>query len=113
MPVLLRPWRDRMAEIARAAGETARSGGAVLEYRIVYRRWPRAGDRYVVRSSLAFVKEKVHSFVHWIMDPRTGEAWATSQAVAVALNLETRKIIPANAQMQAEMLRLVPSGLDI
>lgn len=111
MPVLLRPWRDRMAEIARAAGESARSGGAVLEYRIVYRRWPRAGDRYVMRSSLAFMKEKTHSFVHWMLDPRTGEAWTTSQAVAVALNLETRKIIPASPAMQAEMLKLVPGGL--
>jgi acyl-CoA thioester hydrolase len=113
MPVLLRPWRDRMAEIAMAAGHTVRSGGAVLEYRIVYRRWPRAGDRFVVRSSLAFVKEKVHSFVHWILDPCTGEAWATSQAVAVALNLETRKIIPASLEMQAEMLKLVPAGLSL
>jgi acyl-CoA thioester hydrolase len=113
MPVLLRPWRDRMAEIARTSGETVRSGGAVLEYRIVYRRWPRAGDRYVVRSSLAFVKEKVHSFVHWILDPRTGEAWATSQAVAVAMNLETRKIIPASPEMQAEMVKLVPGGLSL
>ena len=40
---LLRPWREQVAEEATARGETVRMGGAVLEYRLVYRRWPRAG----------------------------------------------------------------------
>lgn len=113
MPILLRPWRERMAEIAQASGQSTRSGGAVVEYRLLYRRWPRKGERFVVRSALADVKEKTHSFVHWIMDPGSGEAWCTAQVVAVALNLETRKIIPASPDMQAEMTRLLPSGLSL
>ena len=56
----------------------------MLEYRLVYRRWPRAGDRFVIRTGRGFQKEKTHSFVHWIMDPDTGEAWCTTEAVAVA-----------------------------
>jgi acyl-CoA thioester hydrolase len=107
---LLGPWRDKLAA---ASGAVPRQGGAVLEYRIVYRRWPRAGDRFVIRSGLAFIKEKTHSLVHWIMDPNTGEAWATSQAVAIALNLDTRKIIPATSEMQAALGSLAPKGLAV
>ncbi len=94
---LLRPWRKTVGDAAIARGETVRLGGAVLEYRLVYRRWPRAGDRFVIRSGRGFRKgkEKTHSFVHWIIDPDSGEAWCTSEAVAVVLNLKTRKIMPA------------------
>lgn len=113
MPILLRPWRERMAEITQASGQSVRSGGAVVEYRLIYRRWPRMGDRFVIRSALADVKEKTHSFVHWIMDPTSGEAWCTAQVFAVALNLDTRKIIPASPEMQAAMAKLLPSGLRL
>jgi acyl-CoA thioester hydrolase len=105
---LLRPWRDAMA-----ADIKARSGGAVLEYRMVYRRWPRAGDRFVIRSSVAWTREKTHGLVHWIMDPDTGEAWCTSEGVAVALNLDARKIIPASIQMQDLLKSLAPAGLSV
>lgn len=110
---LLRPWRTQLASQAEARGETVRMGGAVLEYRLVYRRWPRSGDRFVIRSGRGFQKEKTHSFVHWIMDPDTGEAWCTSEAVAVALNLETRKIMPATPEMMRALADVAPDGLSL
>lgn len=110
---LLRPWRQTVADAAVARGETVRMGGAVLEYRLVYRRWPRAGDRFVIRSGRGFQKEKVHSFIHWIVDPDSGEAWCTTEAVAVALNLETRKIMSATPDMQAALARVAPAGLSV
>lgn len=110
---LLRPWRDQVAAEARARGETVRMGGAVLEYRLVYRRWPRPGDRFVIRSGRGFQKEKTHSFVHWILDPDSGEAWATTEAVAVSLNLETRKIMPASPELMAALAKIAPAGLTI
>lgn len=110
---LLRPWRAQLAKQAEARGETVRMGGAVLEYRLIYRRWPRAGERFVIRTGRGFQKEKTHSFVHWIMDPESGDAWCTSEAVAVALNLETRKIMPATPEMMAAMAQLAPDGLSI
>jgi acyl-CoA thioester hydrolase len=109
---LLHPWREAMAEAARQRGEQVRAGGAVLEYRLVYRRWPRAGDRFLIRSGRGFVKEKVHSFIHWVMDPETGEAWATTEAVAIALNLDTRKIMSAAPEHLAALEKLAPSGLS-
>ena len=110
---LLRPWREQVAKEAHARGETVRMGGAVLEYRLVYRRWPRPGDRFVIRSARGFQKEKTHSFVHWVIDPDTGEAWATTEAVAVALNLETRKIMSATPELMAALANVAPSGLTI
>ena len=111
---LLRPWRTALAKQAEARGENVRMGGAVLEYRLVYRKWPHAGDRFVIRSARGFQKEKTHSFVHWIIDPDFfGEAYCTSEAVAVALNLETRKIMPATPEMMATLAAVAPAGLSI
>lgn len=110
---LLRPWREEVGKEAAARGETVRMGGAVLEYRLVYRRWPKAGDRFVIRSGRGFQKEKVHSFVHWVLDPDSGEAWATTEAVAVALNLETRKILSATPELMASLAKVAPAGLTV
>jgi acyl-CoA thioester hydrolase len=110
---LLRPWRERVAAGAATRGETLRMGGAVLEYRIVYRRWPRVGDRFVIRSSSGFQKEKTHSFVHWIIDPDTGLAWCTSEAVAVSLNLDTRKIVPSSPELMTLLAEVAPTGLSV
>lgn len=109
---LLKPWRDKVKAAAEARGETLRMGGAVLEYRIVYRRWPRVGDRMVIRSGCGFQKEKVHSFIHWVMDPDTGLAWCTSEAVAVSLNLDTRKIIPSSPELMKLLGDVAPGGLS-
>jgi acyl-CoA thioester hydrolase len=110
---LLRPWREKVGREAEARGETAKLGGAVLEYRLAYRRWPRAGDRFVIRSARGFQKEKTHSFVHWLIDPVSGEAWCTTEAVAVVLNLATRKIMPATAELQASLREVAPEGLSV
>ena len=103
---------DRADEQAGGDGPV-RMGGAVLEYRLAYRRWPRAGDRFVVRSGRGFQKEKTHSFVHWIIDPDSGEAWCRSEAVAIALNLDTRKIIPASPEMMSALADVAPDGLSV
>lgn len=110
---LLRPWREKVGKAAEARGESVKLGGAVLEYRLVYRRWPRAGDRFVIRSARGFQKEKTHSFVHWILDPDSGEAWCTSEAVAVVLNLATRKIMLATEDLQASLRDVAPEGLSV
>lgn len=110
---LLLPWREKVREAAIARGETLRMGGAVLEYRLVYRRWPRVGDRFVIRSGRGFQKEKTHSFIHWLIDPDTGHAWMTSEAVAVSLNLDTRKIIPSTPELMTLLADVAPDGLTV
>ena len=109
VPTLLHDWRSKVA----ASKTGARMGGAVLEYRLIYRKWPRAGDRYVIHTSLANVAEKTHSLSHWMLDPDTGEAWITSEAVAVTFDLDTRKVIPTPAEQIAELEKLAPRGLRL
>lgn len=109
VPTLLHDWRAKVA----ASKSGARMGGAVLEYRLIYRKWPRAGDRFVIHTSLADVAEKTHTLSHWVMNPDTGEAFITSEAVAVTFDLETRKVIPTPAEQIAELEKLAPKGLRL
>ncbi|MDJ0921463.1 MAG: thioesterase family protein [Henriciella sp.] len=109
VPNLLYDWRLAVA----ASKAVADTGGAVLEYRMVYRKWPRAGDRFVIHTSLAGVTEKTHSLAHWVLDPDTGEAWITSEAVTVTLDLTTRKIIPTPPDQLKLLQEIAPEGLRV
>jgi len=109
VPNLLYDWRKQVA----AAADGAQMGAAVLEHRLIYRRWPRAGDRFVIHSSLNNVSEKTHSLVHWILDPDTGEAWMTSEAVSVTFNLDTRKVIATAPEQIASLEKIAPRGLAL
>ncbi len=88
-------------------------GGAVLEYRIAYRAYPRAGDRFEIRSGLADVDARTQRIAHWMLDPATGEAWGSAEAVAVALDLDARKIVDISDQDRALLQRRVIAGLRL
>ena len=109
VPNLLYDWRSRVGQKTRGT----QLGAAVLEYRLRYHRLPRAGDMFVVHSSFGGVHGKTHSLVHWIMDPETGGPWATSQVVAITLDLEARKAVEAPPEMLAELEKIAPRGLGI
>ncbi len=109
VPNLLHGWRSRVGQ--QAGGK--RMGAAVLEYRIRYHRLPRAGDLFVVHTSLGAVTEKTHSLVHWVMDPLSGGPWATCEAVAISLDLDARKAVAAPPDMLAELEKIAPRGLTI
>ncbi len=79
-----------------ASARPKRVGGAVLEYRLVYLDWPRAGDRVVIHSGLAGADARTQRLVHWMLDPGTGKAWGAAVAVAATLDLDTRKIVPVS-----------------
>ena len=112
VPNLMAVWRDEVTKAAQAKGESVRSGAAVLEYRLKYRRWPKPGDIVEVRTGLGKVQPKVHSLVHWLMDPATGSAWCTSEAVAVTFDLDTRKVIAANPEHMAMLEQHAVRGLQ-
>lgn len=88
-------------------------GAAVLEYRLRYHQLPREGDLFVVHTSLGNVAGKTHNLVHWVMDPQSGGAWATCEAIAISLDLDTRKAVEAPPEMIAELARIAPRGLTI
>jgi acyl-CoA thioester hydrolase len=95
--------------VANGAPAGARIGGAALEYRLLYLGWPRAGDRYVLRSGLSDCDERVRRLIHWLLDPDTGRPWGVAEAVVISLDLDARKVIkmPPEAQeaIRAEAYR--------
>ena len=86
-------------------------GGAVLEYRVAYHAWPRAGDLFEIRSGLTGVGDRTQTYVHWMVDPETGKPWGTAEAVAIALDLTARKIIPISQEDQGLLRRRISPGL--
>ena len=106
------PIRDA---VTAALGEAApkRLGGAVLEYRMLYHDWPRAGDHVVLRSGLAGVDGRTQRLVHWMLDPVSGKAWGSAEAVAVNFDLDTRKIAPISEAAQAAMRPRIVAGLSL
>lgn len=88
-------------------------GGAVLEYRVAYLAWPRPGDRFDIRSGLAAVGERTQNLVHWMLDPETGRAWGTAEAVAISLDLKARKVIPISVGEQSRLRGRIVQGLSL
>jgi acyl-CoA thioester hydrolase len=88
-------------------------GAAVVEYRLIYRRWPRAGDLMTLHSALAEANEKTHRLCHWMMDPVSGQAWLTSEAVALTFDLVKRKVIPTPADELAALAKMAPGSLRL
>lgn len=110
VPNLLYDWRKT---VAKASGEGVRTGAAVVEYRLVYRGWPKAGETIAVHSSLGWVKEKAHSLVHWSLSPITGQVFMTSQVVAVTFDLDARKALRTPATSVKALEQIAPRGLSI
>ena len=111
VPRLAAAFRESVADAA--ADRPARVGGAVLEYRILHLAWPRIGDRFEVRSGVAGVDQRAQRMIHWMLDPQTGKAWGSSEAVAISLDLDARKIIPINDEAQAVIRRRLTPGLAL
>jgi acyl-CoA thioester hydrolase len=104
IPNLLAGWRQE------AAAADTEPAGAVVEARIVLRRWPQAGDLIEVMTGVAAVGDKTFRLVHWICDPESGAAWASMEAVALTFDIKTRKAIQpspeARARMQARVIAI-------
>jgi acyl-CoA thioester hydrolase len=95
-----------------AAPGAARLGGAVLEQRLAYNAWPRAGDRFAIRSGLAGFDSRTRRLVHWILDPSTGLAWASAEAVVISLDLEARAIVPIDDHAKIALAAHISPGLS-
>ncbi|MBS0411825.1 MAG: thioesterase family protein [Proteobacteria bacterium] len=111
IPRLASAFRESVVEAS--ADKPANVGGAVLEYRILHLAWPRVGDRFEVRSGVAGVDQRAQRMVHWMLDPQTGRAWGSSEAVAISLDLDARKIITITDEAQAVIRRRITPGLAL
>ena len=108
---LVNPFRETVTALA--ATKPQRVGGAVLEYRLVHFEWPRAGDRFVIRSGVAGVDSRGQRMIHWMLDPASGRPWAASEAYVVTFDLDARKMVPVTPEAQAIIQTRVASGLAL
>lgn len=99
--------------VANGAPEGARIGGAALEYRLLYLGWPRAGDRYVLRSGLSGCDERARRLIHWLLDPDTGRPWGVAEAIVISLDLDARKVIKMPPETQAAIRLEAFEGLSL
>lgn len=88
-------------------------GGAALEYRFVFRAWPRLGDFLEVRSGLKSVGKKTSNISHYIFDVESGACVATAEAVSVTFDLTTRKSVEIPDDVRAMMQQHVIAGLGV
>jgi acyl-CoA thioester hydrolase len=96
-----------------ASAGVRRMGGAVLEYRLIHLDWPRAGDHLELRSGLSGFSDKTQRMTHWLLDPESGRAWGCSEAVAVNLDLDTRKIVPIAPAAREQLAALARPELAL
>lgn len=106
---LVGPFRAAVVEHAETKPE--RIGGAALEYRTVHFAWPRAGDRFVIRSGVSGVDHRTQRMVHWMFDPDTGRLWAVAEASVTTFDLDRRKIVPISEAAQAIIAERIKPGL--
>lgn len=101
VPNLLAKWR------AEAAAETGASApaGAVVEGRLVFRRFPHAGDLIEVHTGLVDVADKTMRLCHWIVDPESGAPWASLEVIALTFDTQTRKAIAMSVDARTRMLQ--------
>ncbi len=99
-------------EWSRHAGQDSRNiASALLECRIRPRRWPQCGDGYVIRSGLKSAGPKVRNIVHWVMEPATGRVWWTMEGVAAPMDLDARKLLDVDPDIQAQVTAACIDGL--
>jgi acyl-CoA thioester hydrolase len=104
VPNLLAQWRR---EAAASNGGGGAAAGAVVEARFVYRRFPRPGELIEVYSGVVEVGEKTMRLRHWLVDPESGGAWASMEAVALTFDTTTRKAIAAPPETRARFEKLI------
>lgn len=110
---LSQPYIDALQASHEADGRAVRVGAAAVEYRLVFRKWPRAGAIMAVHSSLGASHGKARSFIHWIMDPVSGDAWASAEAVILNFDLDTRRAVAPTEDAVALLEKTVPKGLGV
>lgn len=110
VPNFLSEWRAELVRETAARGATAIPAGAVTEARIDFHEWPRPGDLIEVHSAIVEVGEKVMRLCHWLLDPDSGQAWATIQVIALTFDVTTRKTLTPSPELRARMqARAIPA----
>lgn len=93
-------------------GDAPRIGGAVLEYRLVFADWPRAGDGLEVRSGFARCEPRTRQVFHWMVDPDSGRPWVSAEATVISFDLDKRKVVDLAPEALERFQSRVAAGLS-
>jgi acyl-CoA thioester hydrolase len=104
---------NMVAKTRGADRSTAGTGGAALEYRLIYHATPRQGDLLALRAGIKSIGAKAFIWGHWLFDRESGEAVATTEAVAVTFDLETRKSLPLSAATRKSLGKFLVPELSV
>lgn len=107
VPNLLAHWRQALT------ANGASPAGAVVEARVVFRRFPRAGELIDVHSGIVDIADKTLRLVHWLVDPESGAGWASMEAVALTFDTKTRKALTPSAEARERAGKLVVKGMAV
>jgi acyl-CoA thioester hydrolase len=66
-----------------------------------------------IRSGVVGTEGRAMRVVHWMLDPTTGKAWGTSEAVAITFDLDARKVVPISEAARAELGEKAVAGLGL
>jgi len=88
-------------------------GGAALEYRLIYRAFPRAGDIIEIRSGLRAQRGKTTEFCNFLFDAESGACIMSSDAVAVMFDMRLRKAIAPPAEVVERLASQAIPGLKV
>jgi acyl-CoA thioester hydrolase len=80
-------------------------GGASVECRLRYLRWPRPGDRYDVRSAIVGIDRRTQRLAHYTIDGASGQVLASVEVVALMLDLDQRRAAAIPDHVLESMLR--------
>lgn len=111
MPLVGATLRGDLADYLDMPAE--RIGGAMIEYRLLYHRYPKVGDRFELRSGLAGFDARTMRIVHWLLDPETGLPWFSGEGVTLSFDLEERKALSIPPEAQAAMQEIATPGLRL
>ncbi len=107
---------DGIPHLFQAVGGLARDpeqgvGGAALEYRLVYRERPRAGDILEMRSALRAQRDKTYELCNFLFNAETGVCVLSSDAVAVMFDMRTRKAVAPPLEVTERLSAYLKPGL--
>ncbi|WP_409432850.1 thioesterase family protein [Litorimonas sp. RW-G-Af-16] len=86
-------FRDGWPELYDHAYREANLSAALLEARLVFHNHPQQGDAYDYMPVLVGADAYTRRFVHNLVDPISGESWATMEACGCKFDLNTRRLI--------------------
>jgi acyl-CoA thioester hydrolase len=90
-----------------------RLGSATVEFRAIYHRWPKAGDLLTLNAGLASLTPKMRTLIHWLVDPASGQAWASAEMITLFFDLEARKAMALPQAVLDVMAAQVIEGLAL